>query len=172
MDCEALNLSRRRLIYSHICSYPGSYLREMEKALALSVGDLQYHLQQLEKAELITTHDDGRRKRYFSRDVCIPDRQVLSVIQLRTPRSIVLFLLDHPDARFRDILSEFKFTKGALSFQLKRLAQAEIISTTKMENESTYHVKNEDHVRQVLITYHAGLLDEAVSGFVDVWSQI
>lgn len=51
MDHEALNLTRRKLIFSHIKQYPGSYIREMEKTLSLSLGDLQYHLQQLEKAD-------------------------------------------------------------------------------------------------------------------------
>ncbi len=172
MDHEALNLSRRKLIFNYISQYPGTYLREMEKILSLSIGDLQYHLQQLEKAELIAAHDDGRRKRYFARDVCIPDREVLSVIQLRTPRHIVLFLLDHPNARFREILGEFRFTKGALSFHLKKLTQAEIITSVKIETEVCYRVKDELRIRQVLVTYRAGFLDEAVSGFVDLWTRV
>jgi predicted transcriptional regulator len=172
MDHEALNLSRRKQIFTHIDSYPGTYLREMEKALSLSIGDLQYHLQQLEKAELISALGDGRRKRYFTKEVCIPDREVLSVIQLRTPRHIVLFLLDHPDARFQEILAEFKFSKGTLSFHMKKLTKADIVLNARRENEVCYRIKDELRMRQVLMTYHAGFLDEAVNGFVDLWTKI
>jgi predicted transcriptional regulator len=172
MDHEALNLSRRKQIFTHISSYPGTYLREMEKALSLSVGDLQYHLQQLEKAELVTTLEDGRRKRYFTKEICIPDREVLSVIQLRTPRHIVLYLLDHPEARFKDLLAEFKFSKGTLSFHMKKLTNAELVVSTRIENEVSYRIKDELFMRQILTTYHAGFLDEAVNGFVDLWTEI
>jgi predicted transcriptional regulator len=172
MDYEALNLTRRKVIFTHISQYPGAYLREMEKTLSLSIGDLQYHLQQLEKAELISSHDDGRRTRYFARDVSIPDREILSIIQLRTPRRIVVFLLNHPDASFKEILSEFRFTKGALSFHLKRLIHAGVITSMKREKEQSYRVKDELRMNQVLVTYHAGLLDQTVDGFIDLWTKI
>jgi predicted transcriptional regulator len=172
MDHEALNLTRRKVIFTHISQYPGAYLREMEKALSLSIGDLQYHLGQLEKAELISSHDDGRRIRYFVRDVSVPDREVLSLIQLRTPRRIVVFLLNHPDSSFKEILSEFRFTKGALSFHMKKLTHAGIILSVKQEREHIYRVKDERYISQVLVTYRSGLLDQAVDGFVDLWTKI
>jgi predicted transcriptional regulator len=172
MDHDALNLTRRKVIFTHISQYPGAYLREMEKSLSLSIGDLQYHLQQLEKAELITAHDDGRRLRYFAKDVSIPDREILSIIQLQTPRRIVVFLLNHPDSTFKEILSEFRFTKGALSFHLKKLKQAEVITSIKQEKEQRYRVNDELRINQILVTYHSGLLDQAVNGFVDFWTKI
>ncbi|HWR62807.1 MAG TPA: hypothetical protein VN365_00200, partial [Candidatus Thermoplasmatota archaeon] len=86
----------------------------MEKTLSLSLGDLQYHLQQLEKAELISSHDDGRRKRYYVKtEVNIFDREILSFVKMRTPRRIIIFLLLHPESSFKELLAEFHFTKGA-----------------------------------------------------------
>lgn len=172
MDYEALGLARRRKIYNHIAEHPGTYLREMEKALGLSVGDLQYHLLQLEKAELISSQDDGRYKHYFTRNVSVPDREVLSIIKLRTPRRIVIFLLVHPDASFKEILARFPFTKGALSFHLKKLARAGIITSVRREKEHCYRVRDAVRISQVLVTYQSGFLDEAVDGFVDLWTKL
>jgi predicted transcriptional regulator len=172
MDHELLNLSRRKVIFDHISQYPGTYIRDMEKRLSLSLGDLQYHLQQLEKAELISSQDDGRRRRYFVKSVSIPDREVLSVIQLRTPRRIVLFLLLHPDASFTEILAQFRFTKGALSFHLKKLVSAGIIVSIRQEKEQRYRVKDNSLISQILVTYRSGLLDEAVDGFMDLWTKL
>jgi predicted transcriptional regulator len=116
MDHELLNLSRRKMIFHQISQYPGTYIREMEKTLSLTLGDLQYHLQQLEKANLISSHNDGRRKRYFVKnEVNYFDREILSFIKMRTPRRIIIFLLLYPDSSFKEILAEFHFTKGALS---------------------------------------------------------
>src|SRR5512136_534329 len=112
MDHEILNLSRRKMIFNQISKYPGTYIREMEKALSLSLGDLQYHLQQLEKVDLISSHDDGRRKRYFVKnEVNYFDREILSFIKMRTPRRIIIFLMIHPESSFKEILAEFHFTK-------------------------------------------------------------
>ena len=62
-------LSRRRTIYEYILKFPGTYIREMERALSLSLGDLQYHLHQLEKGGIISPHEEGKRKRYFVNNV-------------------------------------------------------------------------------------------------------
>ena len=172
MDHELLNLSRRKMIFHHISKYPGTYIREMEKALSLSVGDLQYHLQQLEKANLISSHDDGRRKRYFVKnEVSYLDHEVLSFIKMRTPRRIIIFLLLHPNSSFKEILSQFNFTKGALSFHLKKLLNADIIINSKRETETIYKIKDENRIGQLLITYKSGIIDEALNGFVDLWTK-
>ena len=173
MDHELLNLSRRKMIFNQISQYPGTYIREMEKTLSLTMGDLQYHLQQLEKADLISSHDDGRRKRYFVKnEVNYFDREILSFIKMRTPRRIIIFLLLHPESSFKETLAEFHFTKGALSFHLKKLIKANIVINTKREKEMIYRIKDENRISQILIAYQSGILDEALNGFIDLWTKL
>ncbi|MCK5039027.1 MAG: helix-turn-helix domain-containing protein [Thermoplasmata archaeon] len=173
MEEDLLALSRRRTIYEHILAHPGTYIREMESALELSMGDLQYHLRQLEKGGLVTTHDDGHRKNYFvAEQVKLIDRHVLSTMKLKTPRRIIIFLMFNPDSSFKEILAQFSFTKGALSYQLKRLLKSGMIVKGKMERESIYKVTDEDHMSQVLMTYRSGIMDEALDNFIDTWTKI
>jgi predicted transcriptional regulator len=173
MDHELLTLSRRKMIFNQISKYPGTYIREMEKALSLTMGDLQYHLQQLEKAELISSHDDGRRKRYFVKnEVNYFDRELLSIIKMRTPRRIIIFLLLHPESSFKEILAEFHFTKGALSFHLKKLIKADILVNIKREKEKIYKIKDENRISKILITYQSSILDETLNGFIDLWTKL
>jgi predicted transcriptional regulator len=100
------------------------------------------------------------------------DREVLSFVKIRTSRNIIIFLLLHPDSSFKEILGQFHFTKGALSFHLKKLLHANIITKTKREKETIYRIKDENAISQVLITYQSGIVDETVSGFIDVWTKI
>ena len=173
MDHEMLNLSRRKMIFHQISKYPGTYIREMEKSLSLSLGDLQYHIQQLEKADLISSHDDGRRKRYFVKnEVNYFDREILSFIKMRTPRRIILFLMINPESTFKEILAEFYFTKGALSFHLKKLIKANIVINIKREKEMIYRIKDENRISQIVIAYQSGILDEALNGFIDLWTKL
>lgn len=173
MDEDILALSRRRTIFDYISKYPGAYLREMEKKLSLSVGDLQYHLHQLEKAGVISPYTEGKRKRYFVNDeVKLLDRKILSVIRMKTPRRIVLFVLLHPDSGFKEILAEFNFTKGALSFHLKRLQKAGILNKVKRENKTIYNIQDAERISQILIAYKSSIMDEVLDGFIDVWTKI
>ena len=173
MDEDLLALKSRRRIFEHVSGNPGTYLREMETSLGFSVGDLQYHLGQLEKASIIYGHDDGRRKGYFvASEIPYFDRQAISIIRMRTPRRIILFLLMHPDASFREILAEFKFTKGALSFHLKRLTASEMVLKGKKERESIFRLADPDRVKSLLITYRAGIADEMLDSVVDVLVRI
>jgi predicted transcriptional regulator len=173
MDHDLLNLSRRKMIFHQISKYPGTYIREMEKTLSLTMGDLQYHLQQLEKADLISSHYDGRRKRYFVKnEVNYFDREILSFIKMRTPRRIIIFLLLHPESSFKETLAEFHFTKGALSFHLKKLIKANIVISIKREKEMIYRIKDENRISQILIAYQSGILDEALNGFIDLWTKL
>lgn len=173
MEENLLALSRRRMIFEYISKFPGTYLREMEKELSLSVGDLQYHLHQLEKGGMISSLEEGRRKRYFVKEeVRLVDRKILSLIRMKTPRRIVIFLLLNPESSFKEILNEFSFTKGALSFHLKRLDRAGILVKGKREKESVYMISDEERVSQVLITYKSSIMDEVMDGFIDVWTKI
>jgi len=173
MSHELLNLSRRKMIFQHISKYPGTYIREMEKNLSLALGDLQYHLQQLENAGLISSHDDGRRRRYFvNKEVDFLDREVISFVKMRTPRRIIIFLLLHPESSFKEILSEFPFTKGALSFHMKKLVNANIVTNAKREKETIYKVRDEKGISRVLITYRSGILDDVLNEFIDLWTEL
>ena len=168
-----LALERRRRIFAHVSENPGTYLREMEGSMGLSVGDLQYHLGQLERSGLVTTHDDGRRKGYFvAAEVQYFDRKMISVIRMRTPRRIILYLLTHPDSSFGELLAEFRFTKGALSFHLKRLLDSEILERGRRERESIYRVAEPERVMGLLVTYRASIADEVLDGMVDTLSSI
>ncbi len=173
MEEDLLALKSRRTIFGHISSNPGTYLREMETALGLSVGDLQYHLGQLEKAKLVTTHDDGKRKGYFvASEVQYFDRKLISTIRLRTPRRILIFLLTHPDSSFTEILANFTFTKGALSFHMKRLVGSGMVMKNRREAESIYRVAEPERVGGMLVAYRASIADDVLDGVVDVLTRI
>jgi hypothetical protein len=80
----------------------------------------------------------------------------------------------HPDSSFKEILAEFHFTKVALSFHLKKLLLANIITKTKREKKETetiYLIRDKNAINQVLITYQSGIVDEAVNGLIDIWTK-
>jgi predicted transcriptional regulator len=173
MQEDLLALSRRRTIYEYVLKFPGTYIREMERALSLSLGDLQYHIHKLEQGGIISSHEEGKRKRYFVNHVVkYQDRDIISILRLKTPRRIVLFLLSSPNSTFKEILSEFPFTKGALSFHLKKLSKAGILQKSKREKENIYSIMDENRIGEILITYRSSILDNTLDSVIDVFTKI
>ncbi len=173
MEKDPLSLETRRRIFQFIRERPGSYQRELERQLELQTGQLQYHLGVLEELRLITSRGDGFRKRYFvSSEVSPRDRQLLSILKLKTPRRIVLYLLQHPESSFDEILSQFTFSKSALSFHIKKLTENGIASSERSSAGARYSIINEDEVARTIITYRSTFLDNLVDSFIDSWLQL
>jgi hypothetical protein len=36
----------------------------------------------------------------------------------------------------------------------------------------TYRIKDENRISQILIVYKSGILDEALNGFIDIWTKL
>src|SRR5437667_9932823 len=67
MDREILAVKTRKDLYDSVRKNPGFHLREISRALNLSITLADYHLRFLEKHELITSSMDGEYKRFFPR---------------------------------------------------------------------------------------------------------
>lgn len=173
MDQDVLALAKRREILSYIDKFPGTYLRDIEKALNISVGVLQYHLNFMEEKGVISSIFDGYRKRFFiKKEVSYSDRKILTILRLKTLRKIVVFLMLNPNSTYKEILSQFNFTKPALTFHLKKLIKAGIIGKGKKERENIYWVNNPKEISRVLSDYKSSFTDGIVDGFMDVWTKI
>ena len=60
-----LELENRRTIYQLIEKYPGIHFRELYRKLKISMGSFEYHLQVLERSDLIYSQKEGGFTRYF-----------------------------------------------------------------------------------------------------------
>ena len=78
----------------------------------------------------------------------------------------------NPNANFKDVLEQFKISKSTLSFHMKKLTDAGIVTATKDGRETFYEVKDPDSVARVILTYKASFLDSVVDRFADVWLEM
>src|SRR5450759_93938 len=94
-----LELETRRRIYEQIKKSPGIHFRELERRLEMVVGNLQYHLQHLEKRNLIRALNNEDYVRYFVKDKSLneTDRKIISLLRRSGCRHILLQLLTNPD---------------------------------------------------------------------------
>jgi len=170
---EALNLENRRRIYQFIAKHPGTYLREMERELGLQTGVLSYHLDYMERRQVLKAEDDGYRKRYFPSDrFHLRDRRTISVLMQPAPRHIVMHVLLHGPCSFNQLRGEMKCAKSTLSYHLGRMVKRDILRVERRERESWYDIKDANATADLLVALRAGLECDAVDRFVEIWEEL
>ncbi len=167
---EVLDLERRRMVFQFVRSHPGLHMRGLEKQLDISLGDLRYHLDYLEKKGFITSRSDGYRKTYFSaRDVYLQDRDILALLRQKGPRRLILHLMLVKEAPFDDLRQVLGVSKSTLSFHLKKLTQKRVVEVRTRETRNFYYLGDKERVAELLITYKGSFLDAAVDRVLEVW---
>lgn len=170
---EVLSLESRRKIYEFVVKNPGTYLREMERSLDMQPGLLSYHLDHLERKQLLRIEDDGYRKRYFaSTDFRLKDRKTISLLRLESPRRILIHLLVNGSTPFKDLQGSVGVSKSTLSYNLKKLTKAGIVLVERSEREMVYRVGDRDEVADILVVLQDSLQNDAVDRFVDIWRKL
>ena len=136
MGEEALELENRRRIFRLVSKFPGIHLRDIQKRLELSMGVLEYHLNYMEKEQILSAETDGYRKNYFIRaDVQHGDKSTLTLLRQETPRRIIILILLKEKATFKDILDDTKTSKSTLSFHMKKLTESGLVISERVGRE-------------------------------------
>jgi predicted transcriptional regulator len=120
------------MILKYIDRVPGIRYRELLRLTGLVNGTLEYNLKTLERTHRVKVLQDGRRVGYYPIDFRSDEYQILEHIKNKVARKIVLFILDNAlilDTFYR-ILENIKRAHSTLSWHLKRLSEAGIISIT------------------------------------------
>jgi len=170
MPSKALELSKRRVLYQHILSNPGLHLRALGRHLRMGLGDLRYHLEYLEREGLVTTASDGYRKAYFpGRDQFSGDKRMLGILRQSRPRKMLLVMLNRENTGFDELRKRIGVSKSTLSFHLKKLKEAGVISVEADAQRRTYRLCDKNKIAALLITYRRSFLDSAVDRAVEAW---
>ena len=170
---DSLALETRRHIYNTIVKYPGLHERELARKLDMSLSTLDYHLHYLEKRDILVFRKDGRYTRYFAtRKVSQEDKKIIAILRQKTPRSLVLYLLAHPNAIHKEIAKNVGKSPSTISFHLKKMVGVGIVEAISIGRETTYHITDEDKVVKPLLTYKETFMDDAVDRFVDTWTSL
>ena len=171
LDME-LELETRKRIYDFIKEYPGTHMREIQRRLNLPIGVLKFHIQYLTKHDMITEKPDRYYKRYYiSGTLGSIDREALTVLRQKYPRWIILYLIQHPKVKHKDLLEQFGLKPSTLSFYLKSLVEKNIVIRKRVGRESIYLLSNPDNIIQLLITYRPSFLDKLVDRFLETWLE-
>lgn len=151
---DILELETRRIIYNYILKHPGLHLRALVRELRSPKTTMNYHLNYLEKHEMVVGKTEkGYRRYYISQKVGVIEKEIINIIRQYLPRKIILFLYLYPEKSRKKISMDLEKPITTISFHLKKLIDKEIIEKIKNGREYVYRLKNQKEIYKLLIRY-------------------
>lgn len=145
--------SRRRLV-DYIERVPGIHMRQLQKDLGLPLSTLEYHLHQLERAEVLTTVSHRRYKAYFLRNrFDADDRWYLYHLRQEMPRRIIRLLLEDPQLSHGKLSELLPIRPSTLSHHLHRLTEVHIVQPMWVNGRKFYRIEDRERTRRLLDAY-------------------
>ncbi len=169
---EKPELETRKRVYDFVVNNPGVHLREVERLTNLPLGVVRYHLDRLQREDLIFAQEDRYFKRFFPRGR-IPNvpTEYFAVLRQESLRKIVLHLVNNPGASHAAIMEALALPASTLSTYLSYLLRRQILRRERSGKENLYFVINEEAVIKVLLVYRPNFLDKLVDNALILYME-
>lgn len=170
---QALSRGSKSLILKQIEQSPGIRYRELLRLTGLTNGGLEYHLKILEKLHQVRVdRHDGRRTRYYSLNISVEESNILGCIRNRVTRQIVSYILQHDSCTFGEIVGYIQKAPSTVSWHLKRISEAEIISVSYGQDCQLYSITNGYIINEVLRKYADSFQDKVTDAYYEMFGVI
>lgn len=165
-------LETRKRVYDLVVSTPGVHLREVERQTGLPLGVVRYHLDRLQREELIFAKEDRYFKRFFPKGQ-IPNvpTETFEVLRQESLRRIVLHLLNNAGSSHANVMASLQLPPSTLSTYLSILLKKNVVRRERRGKENLYFVADEESVMKVLMVYRPTFLDKLVDHAISMYLE-
>lgn len=160
--------SPKEKILEFIIANPSSHLRKIKNNLKYSMGTVQYHLGMLENEGKIKSVKTKFYRNYYH--INESDEKVLSVLNLDSPRSIVMYLIQHEPANHQEIAKGIGLSSSTVSWHMKRLLELQVVETEFSGKYTIYCLRDRDNVLVNLSKCKSTVWNSMVNNMADVFS--
>src|SRR5690348_9137892 len=156
-----------------INSMPGIRYREHLRLTGLCNGVLAHHLNKLEKSFQIRVdrQRENRTTRYYSTNIPTRESDILRQLKNNVSREIIKFIIGHNLCTFNELVEHSGKASSTVSWYLKRLREAGIISVRNTEYQ-LYYIENAELVSEVLDKYRESFIDAAVTNYSQMIEEL
>jgi predicted transcriptional regulator len=166
----AIELESRRAIYQEIADSPGIHFRALLDALSYAQGTLQYHLRQLADEDLIDVSDDGKYTRYYpAADFDEAEQTMMNALRREYSRRILAHLLADGPLSTTDLSDRLDKAQSTTSWQLSKLADADLVAKERDGRSVVYEVTNPDRVKYLYTVHQQTFTDRVVDRLLGLW---
>jgi len=139
IDKEILDLEIRRKIFDFINKHPGIHIRKISRTLEIPKSTLVYHLNYLEKNNLVSENSSKKYVRYYvCNKVGIDNKTVLNFLRSKTSRNIILHILFNVASSRTQISNSLNKHPTTVAFHLKKMQEEGIIKPVNVNNGEIY----------------------------------
>jgi predicted transcriptional regulator len=157
-------------VLSFIQLNPGCYLRLIKRHLGVSIGTVQYHINRLEKLNLICSSKQGFYKCYYLAEVFQDfDKTILQILIQERIREILLFILEKRSPTQIEIVRKIGISPSSVNWHLQRLISARVIVELRNGRYKRYEIIDDiynTHRRRIL-----SLMKECYPSIWGSWSN-
>lgn len=149
------------LCYVH--DNPGCHLRRIKRALGISMGNLPYQLEKLEKMGKITSTRRGLYKYYFPAGLFKEgEKEILEVLTHETARKILMYIIERKCPTQIDIVDSVGISARSVGWHVGGLIDLSIIREIKDGKYKRYELKesNPVYILTLLRNYYPNIWDK------------
>lgn len=169
----AEKLSTRKNLIEIINAKPGIHFRELLNESGLAMGELEYHLNVLEKMEIVSKSKSTYYSRYYpAYELSSEDKQIMGLLRQEILRDILLFIISRKKTNHGDISKEFRLLKSTASFYLDKLLNQDLIEKHKRGRRVFYNVKAPEHILKLILLYRKGFGEEIITRVEGLWGNL
>ncbi|MCK5398126.1 MAG: winged helix-turn-helix transcriptional regulator, partial [Thermoplasmata archaeon] len=126
---EVLDTYTRGKIHGYIMANPGEHYNAIKRALGMNNGSLAYHLNVLEKEDLVKSKTSGMYKRFYPRDMIIPNG---GPVHLTEAQKLILKNIEEtPGISQKDIAALLGVSASTVNYHITRLVEMNAVRTER-----------------------------------------
>jgi len=166
-------LETRNKLIDIIRNKPGIHFRQIHRETDMAMGELEYHLNVLEKMEVISKRISSHYTRYYPADeLSENDKKIMGILRQEKLREILLYIISSEGVGHGDIVKRFRLIKSTASFYLDKLLSKRIIEKKKRGRNVFYSVKDQKKVLRLILIYKEGFGDRIVKRVEGLWANL
>ncbi len=163
----------KTLILEQVAKTPGIRYRELLRQTGLANGTLEYHLKMLEKLYRIKVErHEGRRARYYPINFSSDEAHIVGYVRNNVARQIVYFILRHDLCTFGEIVDHIKRAPSTVSWHLKRLSEAGIVSVRYGQEYHLYSIINCSLIETILKKCDGSFRDKLADNYYEMFGEL
>ena len=166
-------IDSKALILEQVTKMPGIRYRELLRQTGLANGTLEYHLKMLEKSYRIKVErQEGRRAKYYPINFSSDEAKIIGYIRNNVSRQIVYFILSHDLCTFGEIVEHTKKAPSTVSWHLKRLSEAGIVSVRYGQEYHLYSIINNSLIGAILKRCDESFRDKVSDSYYEMFGEL
>ena len=163
----------KSVILENIYKTPGIRYKELLRLTRLKNGVLSYHLTILERLNKIRIDRyNNRVTRYYIVNIPKEESDIIGCFRNKVTRKMAIFILQHDSCIFNEIVDHMNKAPSTVSWHLKRLRDAGIISIISGEKHQLYRVVDRETVASILYKYKESFVDKVVNNYTEMMEEL